>query len=62
MKNKEIEKLAKIINDNFKYYCKCGHSVVIVRKDKKLCTHCGRYVFKNKQDEFRYRLNLTLNK
>lgn len=32
-----------------KYYCKCGHSLIIGASiTNKLCTHCGRLVFKDK--------------
>lgn len=34
----------------------CGHSIVVNRKNKVLCNHCGLYTFKNKQVEFKYRL------
>lgn len=48
--------------DKVKYYCKCGHRVIIPHHvDKQLCGWCKRYVFKNKQDEFRYRLNEKRN-
>lgn len=47
----------------YRYYCKCGHSVVILpRDDKTFCNWCGSYVFKNKLDEFKYRTQEQLNK
>ena len=50
------KKLDKVIENN-RYYCKCGHSVVILPKEEKtFCTYCGHYVFKNKKDEFKYRI------
>ena len=50
------KKRLKPYADN-RYYCKCGHSVVIMpKKHKVLCTHCGHWVFKNKKDEFKYRI------
>lgn len=36
--------------------CKCGHSVVMYNFDKKLCGWCGKYVYKDKQTEFKYKL------
>ena len=43
--------------DKVKYLCKCGHRVIIPRwVDKTLCNWCGNYVFKNKQDEFKFRV------
>ena len=53
---KDIEKLsservcAKILCPN------CGHSMLLGRKDKKICTHCGHYVFKDAATEFQYRM------
>ena len=34
----------------YRYYCKCGHSLIIGEKlTNKLCTYCGRLVFKDKE-------------
>lgn len=39
------------------YTCNCGHRLIILPKqEKRLCSWCHNYVFKNKNDEFRYRL------
>lgn len=57
---KKIEDRASALS-KYKTTCVCGHKT-IVNKDKVVCSYCGRYVFKNKQDEFKYRLNLTMNK
>ena len=51
-------KLMKVASDN-KYYCECGHSVIIYpfeRRTKKVCSVCGRYVYINKKEEFKDRL------
>lgn len=43
--------------EKVKYKCRCGHRVVIPNwVDKNVCSWCGRYVFKTKQDEFKFRL------
>ena len=43
--------------DKVKYRCKCGHRVIIPKYvDKQLCDWCGNYVFKNKSEEFKYRM------
>lgn len=56
MTNNEIQKYTDEINKH-KYLCKCGKRVYIDRRRKKaVCDWCGRYVFKNKKDEFEYRL------
>ena len=42
---------------NNTYKCKCGHSVTIRPvSEKALCRWCGKWVFKNKQDEFKFRM------
>lgn len=47
---------------DFMYPCKCGHKVMIENKrEKTLCNWCGNYVFKNKKDEFKYRMECKLN-
>jgi ribosomal protein S27AE len=57
---KEYETLMDNI-EPLKRECKCGH-IIYVYKDKRICSNCGKYVFKNKEDEFKYRLNEKLKK
>ena len=53
-----IEKMQFLENDRTKYkrYCKnCGHPIIFPttsKKDKKVCTHCGYYIYKNDRIEF----------
>lgn len=59
-----FEKQKKYYNElsNYKYKCKCGHVVLILRgTDKKLCTWCHHYVYKSQRDEFKDRLRSVLN-
>lgn len=43
--------------DKVKYRCKCGRrNIIPYNVDKVICTWCGNYCFKSKQDEFRFRL------
>ena len=46
--------------DKVKYECKyCGRKAVIpYNVDKVECSWCHHYVFKNKRDEFKYRLGV----
>lgn len=60
MKMRKIRKLESAI-DQITIKCPCGHSVEVYH-DKRICTYCGKYVFKNKEDEFKYRLNEKINK
>ena len=60
MTNKEIQKYTDEIQKH-KYQCRCGKKVYIDRtREKAVCDWCGRYVFKNKADEFRYRMKEVL--
>lgn len=34
----------------------CGHSLHFAKVEKKICTWCGNYVFKDKKAEFEYRI------
>lgn len=43
----------------YKIKCKCGHSVLVV-KDKNICSWCGRFIFKDKKAEFKYRVGRKL--
>ena len=53
----QIEKLENELHKHT-YTCQCGHRVLIMpHEEKKLCSWCKFYVFKNKQDEFKYRIN-----
>ena len=41
----------------FKIKCKCGHVMVFVtNREKIICTHCGRYIYRNKKLEFKDKL------
>lgn len=38
-------------------YCSCGHSIAFQNKTKRtICTHCGHWVYNNKEDEFKDRI------
>lgn len=55
-------KLFKMFTDN-SFKCKCGHSVFIPKnKFYKLCNWCGKPVFKNEKDEFKYNIRKRLKK
>ena len=57
----EMEKMFETYNkETFK--CSCGHSVAIpYNMGKRLCTYCGKYVFRDKQEEFKYRLKEVIS-
>ena len=53
----DIEKLCDEKTAN-RIYCKnCGHTMNISnQREKRICNHCGQYVFKDDKEEFKYRL------
>lgn len=53
---RELDKLASERIEHRKLCPVCGHSMLLGRKDKKICTNCGNYVFKDNATEFNYRM------
>lgn len=53
----DIEKLCDEKAAN-RIVCKnCGHTMNISNsREKRICTHCGMYVFREDKDEFKYRM------
>lgn len=56
----------KISNELSKYKrrCKCGHVMVFYKTSKRnkiICTHCGRYIYKSDFEEFKEKF-LNTNK
>lgn len=42
---------------NFIIKCKCSHTMLMpYNVDKKICSHCGNYVYRNKKLEFKDKL------
>lgn len=40
------------IFEKIRYYCNCGHSVVIYPKEERtFCTFCGHYVYRDKRKQ-----------
>lgn len=35
---------------------KCGYTLPMTDKEKGFCKFCGMYIFKDKKDEFKYRM------
>lgn len=53
--NEDIERKRHFVTDNT-IKCKCGHSLFF-KRNRMLCTWCGRFVFKDEREEFKYTLN-----
>ena len=57
---KEMDRMFNTYREH-SYKCNCGHTVVIPKYlDKIVCNYCGKYVFRNKRDEFVYRFKEVL--
>lgn len=62
MKTSEIDKYSRILQDR-KITCKCGYRMLIpFHIDKMICTHCGKYVYRNKKVEFKDKLMKEMRK
>lgn len=70
-KNKKSEKLSfkelKILATKIgelKVQCKkCGHKEIFVKGvERKLCSYCGNYIYKNNEIEFKYKLRESIRK
>lgn len=60
-KTKE-ERLARVITDN-KVECVCGHMVFVPQYAKRvLCTWCNRFVYKDKKEEFKDKIQSELRR
>lgn len=41
---------------------KCGHTILVARKDRIICSYCGNWVYKNDKTEFEYKMKEKLKK
>ena len=53
---KEIAILSGEQTKNRKLCKVCGHSKLLGLQNKAICNYCGNYIFKNEEEEFKYRL------
>ena len=63
----KIKEEVKLRNEQRKFekYCEfCGHTMTFYafEKDRKVCSHCGRFNYKNKRVEFEYKLKNVVSK
>ena len=48
---------------NYKVKCKCGHSIFMPYGTiKKVCGHCGKYVYESKRIEFKEKMREKLRR
>ena len=57
----------KLLNEKYKYQftCKCGHKVFILpfeKRQKKVCTWCGRNVYTSPEEEKKDRFKTKLRR
>lgn len=62
-KNEDIDKLHNKAA-SYTYICKCSHRIVIYpfeKKERKLCKHCGYYVYTDpeKQKQYDFKKEMT---
>ena len=52
---KDVKKLSKEMTETT-VKCKCGHSIVMPKADRTICSWCGSWVYRTPQIEFKYKL------
>lgn len=53
-KKKTKDELYSDYINHFRYKCKCGHTLILRPcEEKKLCSYCGNYFYKDKKMEFK---------
>ena len=62
MRNFDKEVLRDSQRSKYKVYCKCGHSMVIAKEDRSLCSWCNHWCYRTPQIEFRYKTIEKLKK
>ena len=60
-RKKTKEEIMDSILSNYKVKCPCGHTLIIINTPKVICHHCGHYVYRSEQDEFREKMRRVLN-
>lgn len=45
-----------------KVKCKCGHSIVMPKADRTICSHCGHWIYRTPAIEFRYKMKERMKK
>lgn len=44
----------------YKVKCKCGHTTIMSKAERTVCSHCGHYIYKTPAIEFRYKMKEKL--
>lgn len=63
MRKYDVSDIMFAIITEAKKKCKyCGHTMLLGNSEKKICTNCGHYVFKNSKVEFHYKMKQAFRK
>lgn len=46
----------------FTVRCKCSHTMVMAKADRTICSHCGNWVYRTPEIEFKYKMKESLIK
>lgn len=57
--NKEDTKLFECFAKH-KVKCKCSHTVVMMSTERLVCSHCGEWIYKSPEIEFKYKMMKAL--
>lgn len=56
---KEDSKRFKYIS-NYRVKCKCGHTMIMSKADRTICSYCGNWIYKTPAIKFRYEMKEKL--
>lgn len=48
--------------DKYKVKCKCSHTMIMVVADRTICSHCGNWVYRTPELEFKYKIAEQMKK
>lgn len=56
---KSLNDIKKLDNERAMFMIKCeycSHTMPLIKADRKICTHCGHYVYRTPELKFKYKL------
>ena len=57
-RKKTKDEIVSSYYQEFMYKCSCSHTQLIpYNKDKVICSHCGKWIYKDKKAEFKDKMN-----
>lgn len=59
-----FEEDTKMFEELYKYRvkCKCSHVITIKKLDRAICNHCGEWVYRTPELQFKYKMKEVLKK